>query len=137
MSPYVRQSGTRRWRRRARLQLLHEPLCRRCLERGKNVAARVADHIIAHRGDINGFWLGPLQSLCFECHNSDKQSEEVKGHRHDIGADGWPIDPRHPVFHPEQRNHRPRRRVGNAGRKRSELPVQPADERLRRVGMWL
>jgi hypothetical protein len=42
-------------------------------------------------------WFGELQSLCKFHHDSAKQQEEKMGYRSDIGADGWPMDPRHPV----------------------------------------
>jgi HNH endonuclease len=86
-----------RWRRMAAHQLRLEPLCQYCAERGQVEPARVADHITQHHGNVNAFWLGPLQSLCFSCHDRTKRDEERKGYRHDAGPDGWPTDPRHPV----------------------------------------
>src|SRR5262249_36052165 len=44
------------------------PLCVFCLARGIVTPAVIADHIEPHRGDRNKFILGPLQSLCRECH---------------------------------------------------------------------
>jgi hypothetical protein len=44
------------------------------------------------------FLLGPFQSLCGECHRSAKRYVELRGYRLDIGPDGWPTDPRHPVY---------------------------------------
>jgi 5-methylcytosine-specific restriction enzyme A len=89
--------GRRRWRNRARHQLLIEPLCRFCKERGLVVPATIADHCVPHRGDWNAFWLGELQSLCGPCHNRAKRYEENRGFRPDIGLDGYPLDPRHPA----------------------------------------
>jgi 5-methylcytosine-specific restriction protein A len=63
----------KRWRKRARYQLQIEPLCRMCKSEGRITAASVADHVIPHRGDINSFWLGELQSLCTFHHNSTKK----------------------------------------------------------------
>jgi hypothetical protein len=88
----------RRWKRRARLQLMKEPLCAMCEKEGKIVAAQVADHIEPHRGDINKFWMGRLQSLCAAHHNSSKQQKECNGFSTEIGADGWPLDRRHPFY---------------------------------------
>ena len=68
-----RLHGTEYWRRRAKLQLKLEPLCRMCLAAGKIVPATCADHIEPHYGDANKFILGPLQSLCTACH-SDRAS---------------------------------------------------------------
>jgi hypothetical protein len=47
---------------------------------------------------VKQFWLGPFQSLCKECPDSTKRFVEQRGYRPDIGLDGWPLDPRHPVY---------------------------------------
>jgi 5-methylcytosine-specific restriction enzyme A len=70
---------------------------RECLAEGKVVAARIADHIEPHRNDAVKFWNGALQSLCAHCHESRKKFIEHRGFDKAIGADGMPIDPRHPV----------------------------------------
>jgi hypothetical protein len=44
------------------------------------------------------FWLGPFQWLCRHCHDSTKRFIELKGYRPDIGIDGRPLDPRHPIY---------------------------------------
>jgi 5-methylcytosine-specific restriction protein A len=81
-----------RWRRIRRHQLRKEPLCRMCLARGRAVPASIADHVVRHGGDWNEFWTGELQSLCFDCHNADKQAFEWGGKpRLTYGPDGWPI----------------------------------------------
>jgi 5-methylcytosine-specific restriction enzyme A len=97
--PWARLYGKQRWRNRARLQLRLHPLCAECLKYGVITAARVADHIEAHHGDEQKFWLGELQSLC-SAHDSAKQQIE-RGRRgkklsKQIGADGFPTDPLHP-----------------------------------------
>ena len=74
------------------------PLCKHCLEKGLVVPAVIADHVEPHRGDWNSFWLGILQSLCRNCHESGKKYAEHRGFRSDIGEDGWPIDPKHPTY---------------------------------------
>lgn len=79
----------RRWRNRRAAFLRANPLCVMCKASGRDVAARVADHIIPHRGDP-ALFMGDLQALCSEHHNSLKQSEE-RSTREAIGADGWPI----------------------------------------------
>jgi len=93
-----------RWQKIAKAQLAKEPLCRMCTANGLIEPASVADHVKPHRGDVNLFWLGELQSLCFHCHNSRKQSAELSnirrehslGHSLEVGSDGWPMDPKHP-----------------------------------------
>src|SRR5262249_52577607 len=87
---------TARWQRLRRLQLIREPLCKFCLERGIATAADVVDHIVPHRGDWTKFVTGKLQSLCESCHKSVKRQIELHGNRHDIGLDGLPTDPNHP-----------------------------------------
>jgi 5-methylcytosine-specific restriction enzyme A len=66
-------------------------MCQAC---GLVVPATVADHIEPHRGDWNKFLTGKLQSLCFDCHNTDKAYIDKHGHvRVTIGIDGWPERP--------------------------------------------
>jgi 5-methylcytosine-specific restriction enzyme A len=86
-----------KWRRIRRIQLLAEPLCRLCAQRGIVTPADVVDHVIPHGGNVNNFWLNPLQSLCKSCHDAGKRFEDLHGYQRDIGLDGMPIDPRHPA----------------------------------------
>jgi 5-methylcytosine-specific restriction endonuclease McrA len=85
------------WRNRRAHQLRIEPLCRRCLERGIATPATQADHVEPHRGNWNAFVFGELQSLCVRCHNEKQFSQRFGFHR-DVGPDGLPLDPRHPVY---------------------------------------
>ena len=94
----MRLYGTERWRRLAKHQLMIEPLCEICLCKGRVTVARVADHVEPWRGDVNKFWLGKLQSLCEHCHNSRKKDIERHGYSCDVGVDGFPLDPRHPIY---------------------------------------
>lgn len=85
---------TSRWRYRIVPAHLHiEPLCRICMKSNRITEARVIDHIVPHKGKHELFFnTDNLQSLCFSCHNSIKQSEERTGReRSAIGLDGWPI----------------------------------------------
>jgi 5-methylcytosine-specific restriction protein A len=68
-----------------------------CFKRGIVMPATIADHIEPHRGNWNAFWLGALQSLCANCHESRKKFEENRGFTCDVGSDGWPTDPKHPA----------------------------------------
>ena len=90
--------STARWARIRRHQLREHPFCAFCLERGIVTPAEICDHVEAHRGDVGKFWLGPFQSLCKRCHDSTKRFVETRGFRPDIGVDGWPLDPGHPVY---------------------------------------
>ena len=69
-----------------------------CLSEGKIVAARIADHVEPHHNDPIKFWNGKLQSLCAHCHEIRKKQLEHRGLDNAIEVDGWPIDPRHPVY---------------------------------------
>ncbi len=86
-----------RWRKRAKLQLIKEPLCAICLRKGIITPATEADHIVPHKGDEQSFWFGALQSLCKSCHSGAKAYEERFGYDIEIGLDGFPTDLRHPA----------------------------------------
>jgi 5-methylcytosine-specific restriction protein A len=89
----------RRWRDRLRkAQLDRQPLCKMCLEEGRTTPATVADHVVPHKGDRMLFWRGKLQSLCKLHHDSAKKRAEARGYDTRIGEDGWPTDPKHPVY---------------------------------------
>ena len=96
--PFQKMYSKQRWTNRAKQQLHIHPLCKMCLDVGYVREANVADHVIPHHGDHSLFWFGDLQSLCWDHHNSSKKQIENKGYVNDIGVDGWPIDPKHPVF---------------------------------------
>lgn len=85
-----------RWRNKRAAHLRESPLCVMCQAKGKIVPATIADHVIPHHGDWNAFWLGELQSLCGDCHQSDKRSiehgREPKPEKLTFGVDGWPIE---------------------------------------------
>lgn len=87
-----------RWQKRRLLWLLNHPLCRWCDEANRVTPATVVDHIEPHRGDPQLFWDETnWQSLCKDCHDGAKQSEEKRGYSKAVGEDGWPLDKRHPV----------------------------------------
>jgi 5-methylcytosine-specific restriction endonuclease McrA len=89
---------TARWRRLRRIHLAQFPLCDLCEKKGLTVPADVVHHVTPHKGDLVLFWTGKLQSLCKHCHDGTAQQVERSGFANDIGVDGWPIDPRHPVY---------------------------------------
>lgn len=92
-----RMYHTARWGRLRTQQLRSEPLCAYCLAKGEVVLATVVDHVIPHRGDPELFYRGRLQSLCATHHSGSKQSEELRGYALEVGVDGIPVDPLHPV----------------------------------------
>ncbi|MBO0718455.1 MAG: HNH endonuclease [Rhizobiales bacterium] len=89
--------NTKQWRARRRHQLATAPFCCMCLNEGRAVPATIADHKIPHHGDFNAFFFGELQSLCKLHHDSAKQRAEFRGYDPQIGVDGYPVDPQHPV----------------------------------------
>jgi 5-methylcytosine-specific restriction endonuclease McrA len=89
--------NSKQWRARRRYQLAIEPFCRMCRNDGRAVVATVADHIKPHRGGFAAFFFGELQSLCKLHHDSAKKREEWRGYDTQIGIDGYPVDPEHPV----------------------------------------
>jgi len=90
--------GLGRWKKKQRAQLRAHPLCAFCIEKGLIVRGAIVDHIERVDGDWNRFWTGALQSLCKTCHESSKKYQERRGFRSDIGPDGYPLDPLHPVY---------------------------------------
>jgi hypothetical protein len=81
---------TSRWRKRSRQQLKDHPLCVMCGARGLVQAAAVADHVHPHHGNERSFWSGQLQSLCYSCHNRDKQRLERGKSVQVLDDTGWP-----------------------------------------------
>jgi 5-methylcytosine-specific restriction protein A len=73
--------NTRKWRDHIRPQHLKEhPLCVFCEKIGRVTAATVVDHIKPHKGDERLFYdRRNLQSLCKQCHDSNKQAMERSG----------------------------------------------------------
>jgi 5-methylcytosine-specific restriction enzyme A len=96
--PWAGLYATARWQRLRQYQLREHPLCVFCLETGLVTPAEIVDHVVPHHGDRTLFFHGRLQSLCKRCHDSAKKQIELHGFRRDIGLDGWPLDPRHPVY---------------------------------------
>jgi 5-methylcytosine-specific restriction protein A len=87
------------WHKRLRPQkLAQDPLCERCQRLGKVTAATVVNHKQPHRGDYSLFTdRDNLESVCKPCHDRHAQADEIRGYSKDVGADGWPIDGRHPA----------------------------------------
>jgi len=87
-----------RWQQLRKRFLRDHPLCVKCLAQGRIGYASIVDHIQAHRGDDELFWdEDNWQALCKQHHDGAKQSEDKRGFSSAVGADGWPLDPRHPV----------------------------------------
>ena len=97
-SEYRKLYKTQRWRRIREIQITKHQFCVRCEKNGVLTPATAVDHVVPHRGDLMLFYEGELQSLCDRHHNSDKQSEEVRGFSTAVGADGFPVDDDHPAM---------------------------------------
>lgn len=92
--PWRALYNTKRWKQLRLGQLSRHPLCLRCQRMGRVVPARVAHHVVPHKGDPKLFFdASNLSSSCFDCHDVDEQRIEKGGRaRTSVGADGWPID---------------------------------------------
>jgi 5-methylcytosine-specific restriction enzyme A len=95
--------GLQVWKRRRAQQRRREPFCAMCLAMGKAVPATIVDHIIPHKGNSNAFRTGALQSLCKDHHDSAKRIDDLRSFSSQIGVDGWPVDPDHPVYGTKRR----------------------------------
>lgn len=84
-------------------QLGKQPLCELCLAMvpPKYTPADTVHHKQPHRGDWDKF-INPDNhcSSCKPCHDGAGQMEDHHGYLPDLGADGWPIDARHPANRP-------------------------------------
>lgn len=94
--PWRRFYKTSTWQTLRSIQLRAQPLCERCMKRGRITSATTVNHVIPHKGDWTLFVAGPFESLCKRCHDDDVQGEEARGYSDEIGIDGTPIDPKHP-----------------------------------------
>jgi len=91
--------NTRAWRKLRRLVLAERPWCRYCEQAGELRPADTVDHTVPVReAPDRAFDRSNLQPLCASCHSTVKQSEDVRGYSSMVGADGWPVDDRHPVY---------------------------------------
>ena len=68
---------THRWQMERRAFLLRHPVCVECERHGVFEMAKVVDHIIPHKGDMELFWrVSNWQALCVTCHNVKTASED-------------------------------------------------------------
>lgn len=101
--PWRRLYTLARWRGKQGLrkaQLAKQPFCERCLAQPEPVLTPALDvnHIRRHNGDpVLFFDPANVESLCAHHHRSEVQQEEVRGYSSRVGADGYPVDPRHPA----------------------------------------
>lgn len=91
--PWRKLYATVRWYSLRAAQLAKAPLCKRCSDRGKIVAATVVHHIKAHKGDPTLFFdPANLASSCAACHDIDEQRIEAGGKaRQQLDEHGWPL----------------------------------------------
>lgn len=87
-----------KWQRESKAFLEANPLCVRCEGRGHAVLATVVNHRIPHKGDQKLFWdRANWEPVCKPCHDGPIQREERGGRVVGCDADGWPVDPQHPL----------------------------------------
>lgn len=72
--------ATVKWRNELRPgQLMREPFCRACAQRGLRVRATDVDHVVDHRGDWARFCdESNLESLCHSCHSRKTATEMAR-----------------------------------------------------------
>lgn len=69
-----------------------------CLGQAGEPNSPIADHIIPHRGDrVLFFDPDNLQCLCLDHHTEKTNLIERYGYSNDLGDDGYPLDPMHPM----------------------------------------
>lgn len=88
--PFPKMYGSSRWQRRSKLQLKQFPMCAECERQGRTFEATISHHLQDHRGDSHSFYYGPLESLCFQCHQ-EEHGHRMRSFRQEIGIDGWPL----------------------------------------------
>jgi hypothetical protein len=89
--------GLGAWKKRQKLQMQMEPMCRRCAEVGVLRPAVIADHVSPHWHTWTEFLSFELASVCRECHGR-KRTEDRLGYRLDFDENGLPRDKRHPAW---------------------------------------
>lgn len=102
---YRKLYQTKQWRVLRERVLLRDAFkcqhkgCGAFLKRGRtHQHSAVIHHLKPHKGDLDLFFdIDNLASVCKSCHDGAIQSSEVLGYDKEIGQDGWPIDPNHPV----------------------------------------
>lgn len=96
---YRKLYSTAAWKAKRLAQLAAYPLCLLCEAAGLVVGAAIVDHVKPHKGDLDLFWNGGVQSLCKRCHDGAKQRIERGGFDSATDIYGYPIDPAHPSNH--------------------------------------
>jgi 5-methylcytosine-specific restriction endonuclease McrA len=93
---YKRFIWSREWKTLRAHHLQQHPLCVLCAAKGIHTLATDVDHIEKCR-DNPTLQRNPgnLRSLCRQCH-APLSADVERGYAKTIGADGWPIDPKHP-----------------------------------------
>jgi 5-methylcytosine-specific restriction protein A len=93
-NPWRTLYDSAQWKALRRNQLMREPLCKRCKDRGTLTPATVVHHKVAHKGNVALFFdANNLASSCKNCHDVDEQRIERGGKaRQAVDADGWPIE---------------------------------------------
>jgi 5-methylcytosine-specific restriction protein A len=71
---------SKEWKRARRYQLMLEPLCRACSDRGRATAGKEVDHIIPMSAGGAEFDHDNLQTLCKFCHSSKTNRERAVAH---------------------------------------------------------
>jgi 5-methylcytosine-specific restriction enzyme A len=96
-SPWRYLYNNAHWIKGRLRHLAKYPLCKYCELQGRVTAATIVDHIVPHKGDETLFFdESNWQALCKLCHDQVKKAEEHGRLVLGTGADGVPLDPKHP-----------------------------------------
>ncbi|MBT6298605.1 MAG: HNH endonuclease [Rhodobacteraceae bacterium] len=101
---YRKLYHTKQWRSLRGLVLTrHKFRCQRCkvtLTNGRSdPRSAIVHHIKPHKGNLTLFYdPDNLEAVCWSCHSGAIQSQEALGYDTTIGADGWPVDAKHPSY---------------------------------------
>ena len=94
---------TKKWRTLRGIILTRDQYrCQRCkviLTSGRSdPRSAIVHHKQLHKGDLTPFYdTDNLEAVCWSCHSGAIQSTEAMGYNTQVGNDGWPIDPKHPM----------------------------------------
>ena len=74
-----------------------KPLLKTHIASNRGLTEAVVHHKKPRKGNLTLFHdPSNLKAVCWSCHSGAIQSEEALGYDATIGADGWPVDDKHP-----------------------------------------
>jgi 5-methylcytosine-specific restriction endonuclease McrA len=94
-NPHRKLYQTKQWKKLRKLKLSINPVCEVC----RQAPADTVHHKERASNNMDRFFtIASLQSACKRCHDTVCQQEESLGYSTQLGADGFPLDKRHPFY---------------------------------------